>query len=326
MGRWHAVSAQRAGGRIVAVLDRNEEACRELARSFRAQAFQNVEALPPASNLAVAHVCTPLATHEPFASALLDRNYHVICEKPLTASAAALEALLGKARKAGRMLIGVHQFVAQRGTRKVLMNREKLGRLRHVQFTFCSAGAAHQPSASLDSLVLEILPHPLSILGQLQPGVPLSGVDWQVRRSAPGEFHASGLHGEIAVSILISLSARPTTAGATLYGTAATGFLDFYHGYSFFHRAALGRVGKIVSPFASSLRKLTAAGANLAGRAMRRESAYPGLRDFFADAYDRLSTAPFDAEDAALIDLYRARDTLAARFHPEPRADSESRP
>src|SRR5262249_53064112 len=99
MGRWPAAAARRLGARVTAAVDANRSLATRLAARYGAAALSDLDALPRAANpRTVAHVCTPLETHVAFSSTLLDRGYQVICEKPVTASAAELERLLEHAR------------------------------------------------------------------------------------------------------------------------------------------------------------------------------------------------------------------------------------
>jgi predicted dehydrogenase len=53
----------------------------------------------------VVHVLTPPQTHAALVTMCLDAGAHVICEKPMTASAAETERLLREARRRGRALV-----------------------------------------------------------------------------------------------------------------------------------------------------------------------------------------------------------------------------
>src|SRR5689334_10614548 len=87
MGRWHAFSAARAGGSIVAVVDPNQARARRLAsRSRAARAFSTLDGALERAD--VVHVCTPTAAHVAVIAQALDARRHVLVEKPLAPTVA----------------------------------------------------------------------------------------------------------------------------------------------------------------------------------------------------------------------------------------------
>jgi hypothetical protein len=86
---------------------------------------------------------------------------------------------------------------------------------------------------------------------------------------------------------------------------------NLFHGYATLERGAPSRLDKVGRPFLGSTAALGAAAANLVGRAMRRESAYPGLRELvrrFHLACAGLGPSPISADES--IDVARARDAI----------------
>lgn len=320
MGRWHLATARALGAPVVGLVERDAARASASARRFRVPAFDGLEGLLERARPQVVHLCTPLASHAPLASTLVDAGCHVICEKPLAATGDEVEALLARARSAGRSVCPVHQFALQQATCDALAGLGRIGALRRIAFTFYSAGGAGHPSDALDEILLDILPHPLSVLARVDPARRLASVDWSVYHPAAGEACVQGRLGDAAVSIDLSLSARPTEASARVVGTEGSIELDFFHGYAVFRDGRVSRLDKALQPFRASGRRLGAAAANLAGRAVRRELAYPGLRNLLDACYQRATdaqAAPFG--DDEVVDIYRARDALAAalrRRHP----------
>ena len=94
----------------------------------------------------------------------------------------------------------------------------------------------------------------------------------------------------VTVSILVSMSGRPTSNRAVLIGTNETIELDLFHGYAATYGGAVSRARKITQPFARAATLATAAGANLVGRVLRGEAAYPGLRELVQDFYRAAGT------------------------------------
>lgn len=278
MGRWHAYEVSRAGGQVVAVTDPDLGRADRLAGRRRgAAAFASVDEALDAVDADVLHVCAPGDAHVPLAEAALGAGLHVLCEKPLAPDAGSTRSLLERAREAGRLLCPVHQFLFQRGARRLFGILDELAPVRHVDFTACSAGAegGREPA----SVAREILPHPLSFLERLAPeGLP--ALSWDAVEAAPGEVRITAADGGFTASVLISMSGRPTENRARVVGEGGTARLNLYHGYAVVSPAGRPtRVRKVLAPFLSAGRELVAAAWNLGLRAVRRQPAYPGLRE-----------------------------------------------
>jgi predicted dehydrogenase len=300
---------------VVGVVDQDAGRCEALATKYQAPTFGSVAELIARAKPKVAHVCTPVESHVPYARALLDAGCHVVCEKPLAPTSPEVATLLELASRAGRTLCPVHQFAMQPAVQGALRRMGAIGELRRVAFKFYSAGGTHQPSARLDEILLDILPHPLSMLARMEATRRLTAIPWRIERGAPGEAKISGAVTNALISIDLSLSARPTEASATIAGTQGSIDIDFFHGYAVYRLGRVSRWTKATQPFAASAGRFVAASSNLVRRAMRWEPAYPGLRDLLAACYQAVAgrgPAPFD--DAEILEIYRARDSLAAQF------------
>lgn len=318
MGRWHAATARRLGARVVAIVDPDPARASALAAHHGARVLADVAGLLEAPRPAVAHVCSPLASHAASCEALLGAGCHVICEKPLAATAVEVERLLGRAGAVGRSLLPVHQFASQRGVASVSRRAATLAPLSRVSIDICTAGADGGDSSRRNELLLDALPHPLSVLRTWWPDCSLAGLDWHVQHPQAGELLASAdIAGATAV-IGISCSARPPEASACLRGAGGTARVDFFHGYATFDGAAVSRGQKVLRPFAHSVRNVAAAGTNLLRRTVDWEPAYPGLRDFVRSCYrhfDGTGLPPVSVAD--VLDVYRARDIIRAAMRLE---------
>jgi predicted dehydrogenase len=313
MGRWHAAAARRAGARVVAVVDGDAVRAASLARRHGAVSGATLQALQGARPT-VAHLCTPAASHPALAQQAFELGLHVVCEKPLADSASAVHAMHEAARAARRRLLPVHQYTAQRGLRTALAAQADAGALLCARFEFHSAGAERIAASDPgDALIAEVLPHPLSILAALRPTQPLAAVDWSALAPRDGECEVAGRWGDTLVTLGVSAHARPTRARASLAYERATIELDFFHGYATVARGGASRWDKAMRPFAESLARLGAASANAMRRCLDWEPAYPGLRALLAPFYGTLEqgvAAP--SSDAAVLDVYDARDRIAA--------------
>lgn len=319
MGYWHAKTIERIGGRVTAVFDLNEAAAKKLAGNFSgARVFTLPEALLDSKSFDVLHICTPLPFHFDLAADALTRDFHVFAEKPLTERSSETERLYGLALEHKVQLCPVHQFPFQKGSLNAARALSSIGRLHHFDATFCSAGGRGKKGAELDAIVADILPHPLSLMQAFAPG-SIKQAGWSSTHTGPGEFHANLATLGTSFSILISLNSRPTTTTLSLRGSEGSIHLDLFHGFSVIESGQVSRWHKITHPFDLSTRTLVTAGTNLVGRALRGESAYPGLRELTARFYASIASGtepPISRDDAVAI--AHVRDLLKASFYETP--------
>jgi predicted dehydrogenase len=313
MGRWHADAAQRAGGRIAAVIDVNDAAAVRLAaRVGCAVTARSLQALTAETRLDVVHVCTPLGSHEDQVRVALARGHSMIVEKPLVQTAAQTQQLLEEAQASGCWIVPVHQALFQDGVRRAV----KLfsGRpLRVFDYRACSAGAEARPDRA-DDIAAEILPHPLSLLDGFLPGA-LDSIEWNVERTAPGELAAGGVAGATAIRLMISMHARPPRHELTLFGDDHTVTADLFHGFSWRASGRTTRPSKIARPFTTAAASAGAAALNLGRRVSRREPAYPGLAALVRAAYAALrDPAKRPLSDRHTLAVARARDAILHRI------------
>lgn len=308
MGRWHAKTVKRIGGRVSAVADVDLNAARRLSSSYRdSQSFSDAEAMLSRASLDVIHICTPPHTHNHIAQLAIDAGVHAIIEKPFTTTPEDAEYLFEKADECGVLICPVHQFLFQDGVLRANEMLPRIGRVLHMDGTICSAGGAGRADEQLDVIVSEILPHPLSLMQMLlSAGLPEQG--WLALRPAQGEFRAINETSGTSLSIFISMNARPTTCSFRIAGERGTIHLDLFHGYSFVEPGRVSKARKIIHPFDLALRSFSAAAANISLRAIRSEPAYPGLRRLVRAFYEAVRTggeSPIAREDTLRVEHVR---------------------
>jgi predicted dehydrogenase len=285
MGRWHARAARRAGARILAVVDVNAGRAAALAAAHPgARAFDTLAAALGKCDPLACHVCTPLPTHADLATESLEAGLHVLVEKPFTDSLESTRTLLELAESKGRLAIPVHQFPHQRGVRRAYAFLPRIGPLRQVGFVACSAGAAGGTATEADRVAAEILPHPLSLLEHLLPGV-LAKTDWQVTRPTHGEWLAQSSADGVGIQLLISMGGRPPVNELRLIGERGSVTCDLFHGYAGAEAGAVSRTRKMLRPFSRAIGHGARAGANLVHRTVTGEFAYPGLDSLVREFY-----------------------------------------
>ena len=311
MGRWHGDAIVKAGGRVVAVVDRASDRAERLASSYAgARVFIAIDPALRSIDANIVHVCTPIELHAPAAEAAIASSMHVLMEKPVAPTAAETERLVRLAEQKGVLICPVHQFPFQDGVRRARRWLRAVGEVVHVELAFCSAGGEGRTDVRLDEIAAEILPHPLSLL-QLFAPAPFARGAWDVRRPAPGELRIAAGGGGATASILVSMRARPTVCAMTILAAMGTIHVDLFHGYAVLERGETSRARKILHPFDRSMRSLFAASANMAGRVLRWEPAYPGLRTLVREMYDAIrGGGPPPISTADCIAVARARDAI----------------
>ncbi len=313
MGHWHSDAVRRAGRAVAAVVDADPARARALAaRLPGARATETLGAVVRAGD--VVHVCTPVGTHAALAAAALSAGCHALVEKPLAERAETVASLLARGERAGQLVVPVHQYLFQRGVLHARHLLASIGPVLHVDAVACTAGADGESDADRDRLALGILPHPLSLLTRLvDPAI--GAVAWDVTYLAPGELRLSGALGAASVGIVVSTRGRPTRNTLQLVGPRGTIRLDLFHGYTVVIRGEPTRAFKIAHPFVDAARSGAAAAANLAVRAVRRESAYPGLRELVRRMYAAVEgRGPAPITPAETLGVARALDRVGDRI------------
>lgn len=88
MGRHHGSNFSRrvSKGRVIAVVDQNEDLVRKLADDLETKAYTNVDDVLGMSSLDAVCISTPIGSHKELILKSLAAKKHVFCEKPLTLS------------------------------------------------------------------------------------------------------------------------------------------------------------------------------------------------------------------------------------------------
>lgn len=320
MGRWHADAIARAGGRVVAVVDVQIEQARRLAGV--GEGFRSLDDLDSRMSLDVVHICTPLATHVELAEQALMLGANVVVEKPLAADAESTAALLAVAMERRLLVVPVHQFVFQRGVRRLLSGRDRFGTLVRCVFEAATAGAG-RVGLDPDDLVADILPHPLALFSRLTES-GLAEAEWVVLRPTSGELRALTEVAGTTFEIVISTRGRPTRATLDVLGTTASAHADLFHGFAVIEPGSATRARKVARPFALAGATLGRASANLAQRGLSREVAYPGLRELVRSTHEAIAAGkPSPIDEREIIGVAAARDAILKTVKAAPPVRSE---
>jgi hypothetical protein len=308
MGKWHAHTINRIGAKLTAVIDNDPAAGSKLASRYGARYFQHSDEYFGAGTEDVVHICSPPDSHFPLAMRALAAGRNVLVEKPLTEAESETIELVQQAAEAGRLLCPVYQFAFQRGLIAVQAAlRKRSAEPLLSEFDSASAGGEHYCEDRLNSLILDILPHPMSVLHKLWPLTEPEPFSWHASWPRSGDLLAHGSHRGIPVLIRISLHARPTRCKMTLHHGQGTISQDFFHGHAVFDAPGVSRCSKLAGPFLHSAKVISAAASNLVVRAAKRQWAYPGLEPLVRQCYASIEKGNTSAPVAGTAVLAIAR-------------------
>lgn len=249
MGRWHAHCARQCGATIQAIVDLHSDAARTLSRLCgRAPVFATLDACLRVVEVDAVYVCTDVASHGELVSEALHGGKHVLVEKPVTDGYAGTLQLTKLAENVGRVLTCAHQFLFQRGFSQAREALERIGPPLAVTFTAFTAGAERRDEIGRRKVLLEILPHPVSLFQSIF-GVELGTSQWNVLRFTSEELHLNGLIGKTDTDIRISLRRRPTRNELAIVYPGGTARVNLYHGFAVHESGRVSRTAKILQPF-----------------------------------------------------------------------------
>lgn len=125
-----------------------------------------------ASDVDAVIVATPTSTHFGIASAALRAGKHVLCEKPLAATVAECDELIGAATEGERILFTGHTFLFNPAVRRMreLVDDGEIGALLYAHAARTGLGPIRQDVNAL----WDLAPHDLSILFHLFGHEPVS--------------------------------------------------------------------------------------------------------------------------------------------------------
>jgi predicted dehydrogenase len=130
---------------VLAVASRDEAAARRYASEHGIErAYGSYEAMLADPEIEAVYVSLPNALHLEWTSRALEAGKHVLCEKPLSRRAAAVEAAFDLAQARGRLLMEAFMYRHNPQTLRVLelVDEGAIGRLRTIAAAFgFNAGA-----------------------------------------------------------------------------------------------------------------------------------------------------------------------------------------
>jgi len=317
MGRWHSNVITRLGASVEAILDTNQPLANKLSQQLKSRptVFTSIDDMLANAELDVLHICTPVESHFPLSLKAIEAGINIIVEKPLAITAFKTKELLEAARAKNLKICPVHQFGFQDGVRKALSELDSLGELLHLRFTTSSAGGVGQTVNTLNDIIADVIPHPLSVLQRIRPDISLDSSQWEGIQPMDGELQVIGDADGIGIDIYVSMNSRPTRCEMELYCTDGRIILNFFHGYALIEKGNVSRIQKLTQPFKFSLNQFFVASKNIIKRGLSGEQAYPGLYHLIEKFYFSVKSkteSPISSEE--ILSVAQVRDDLNSRF------------
>jgi predicted dehydrogenase len=95
---------------LIAVADVRSEAAQAMAETAKCQSFTAYEQMATTVDLDAVVICTPPVTHPEIGIYFLERQVHVLCEKPLSITVESAQEMATAAQKAGVILTMASKF------------------------------------------------------------------------------------------------------------------------------------------------------------------------------------------------------------------------
>ncbi len=291
---------------LVGVCDLSQASREYAAERYGASAaYGSLEAMLTESRPAVVHVLTPPGTHPAVATACLEADANVVCEKPIAPTSAELEPMLEIANRRGLLLIESqnYRFNDHVLTIKQLIADGELGEILdaevRITLDIASGGKLGDPNVPspvaglAGGAIHDFLPHMAYSVLQLVPDGQLDNVHALWRNLSGNvavrfdDLDATCTVGDARLALRFSSFLEPEGFRIYARGTRGAAETDFFQPYL---RVEVPRARGPLSPLANQL-------ANGAG--LVRSSA-TGLRDKL------LQRSPYHGMPRMLDQFYRA--------------------
>ena len=126
--------------KIVSIVELKEEVAKAKAEELEATWYTDYRQMFEMEDLNGISICTPPVSHKKIAIEALQKNIHVLCEKPLAMTAMDAEDMVGVARRSGALLITgfCHRFYGPVMKVKEMIKQRRLGRVLMFRNIFAS--------------------------------------------------------------------------------------------------------------------------------------------------------------------------------------------
>lgn len=260
--------------RLVGLADPSEEARTNLARKYHIRkTYDSLKAMLEAEKLDVVHILAPVQLHAALAIEAMNRNCHVLVEKPMAVNAAEARKMIATAKKKKVKLTVGHNHLFDSvilKARKIIASGQ-LGRIASVESWYGASLSSDGGNRawSYDArnawfyrapggLYQDYISHPISLLTDVMGDVTTAKAVAKYNRIAP--FMNSDelrvlLENDTMVGVLnVSLAVSPRYQFLKVYGTQGTLHVDLLNKYAYVESVS-GVLPKTINRNLTSVRK-----------------------------------------------------------------------
>lgn len=331
-----SVAPHRGLADLVGVCDLSPAAADYAAETFGAdRAFTDLTEMLDSTSPDVVHVLTPPSTHVDLSTQCLQAGAHVVCEKPITTTAADLDKLLTIAADHGRQIMESHNYRFNRDFLRLedLLGSGRLGPVRSVDIRIAlpvtdpggrfgdpnlpspthrlPAGVVHDFTTHFSYLLVRLTGH---------VGFDRLAAAWSNHgRHAHFRYDdldalliGHGDHGPVHARLRFEADSWPDAFAVTVRGTEGWAEIDLFQPHV---RVVVPRpVGSQLSPVANQMIngwELMSHGIRNLGRKIMQVSPYEGLHRMLDETYQALvEDRPVPVTPAEMLAASRLVDTL----------------
>ncbi len=301
--------------RLVAVCDLSAAAASYAARTFGADdSYTDLAELLERVKPDVVHVLTPPASHVPLTKMCLEAGAHVLCEKPIAASRAQLEAIIDVAHANGRRVMESHNYRFNSSIQAIsdALARGELGLVREVEVRIAlpvtdPAGRFGDPNLPSPihlmpaGVIHDFTTHFASLLGGFAPGVTYHRVAAAWSRHGDNELFrfddldalmiGDGPDGAVHARLRFDSRTFPDVFTVIVRGSQGTAETDLFQPYLRVVRPRPGgsKLSPIVNHMVNGLAMARSGVRNL-GQRLVQQGQYEGLHRMLDLAYTALAT------------------------------------
>ncbi len=337
-----------------AVVDRDERRSRALAAELGGvPAFTDVHRMLAEVHPDVVHVLTPPDSHAPVAMAAMEAGAHALVEKPMALRTSDAEAMIGCAKRTGRVLGTCHNMLFTPGVQRArrLVADGAIGDVVHVatywgmapdKGAYAGAPGTHWAWRMRGGIFTNFLPHTISLLREFlgedmethdvvvtnRSDKPTTGTDILVVVAGPQRWG----------TMTVSMSDRPAMRFVDVYGTRGLLHVDLARETCVVlpQRRVPGMVGKVMFGFGRAWQTGAGTVKSTVMAASGRWRGNPGMTplvgEFYAALRDRRTPPVTGADGHAVVDVmeqiwHRAGSALepdASAVRDAPRSAVES--
>jgi len=138
MGGTHAqCHAALPNSQLVAIADPEPDRRKQFADTYNAKPYASVEEMVADANIDVVDICMPTYLHRQAVEAAASARKHILCEKPMSLTAADCDAMIAAVQKAGvKFMVGhVIRFWPEYTVIKQILDSGRYGRIKWASAT-----------------------------------------------------------------------------------------------------------------------------------------------------------------------------------------------